>query len=89
MTPIFRMSSKQRFYGRVIDGPFEGQSIENDEPFFEAIFVSRIPGVAAYTGHEIPSASIQTDRVLYKWLHGYRAWAWVQPVKWKGDADAR
>jgi hypothetical protein len=61
------------FYGRVIDGPFEGEFIESDDPYFVGHF--HMPLFALYTG--LP-AGVELDRVFYKWLPTYRAWAWWQ-----------
>jgi hypothetical protein len=74
-----RHTQPKHFYsGRVIDGPFEGHWVEEDEPFFQGTFTRRLEVVSG----EVPSqASIEVDRCHYRWLLGYRAWAWVQPTR--------
>lgn len=74
----FRQSHKKRYAGRVLDGPHEGDWIEEDEPFFEAYWQRQLRPVPI-SSIDIPSAVVEVDRAYYRWLHGYRAWAWVQP----------
>jgi hypothetical protein len=76
----FKPQRTKLFCGRVIDGPFEGDWIENDSPYCEGQFCRRLPDAPAYSG-DLPRASIEIDRVIYKWLSSYRAWAWMQPQK--------
>lgn len=78
----YRLSHKKEYAGRVLDGPFEGDWIEEDEPYFQGTFTRRIGPVMAYSA-ELASAGMCVDRCCYLWLHGYRAWAWVQPLSWK------
>lgn len=72
MTEILQKYRKN-FYGRVIDGPFEGEWIESDDPYFVGHFQRQM--IALYTGLD---AGIEIDKVIYKWLPSYRAWAWWQ-----------
>lgn len=74
----------REFAGWVLDGPCEGDWIEKDGPYFEVYHKRPLPGVVAYSA-DPPSASFEIDSVLYKWLHGYRAWAWVQPAPRAAD----
>jgi hypothetical protein len=75
----FRQSHKKYFAGRVLDGPHEGDWIEEDEPFFEAYWQRQLCPVPIALSLDIPNAGFEIDRAYYRWLHGYRAWAWVQP----------
>jgi hypothetical protein len=61
------------YYGRVIDGPFEGEWIGSDTPHFVGHFQQQL--YALYTGWD---AGIEVSHVIYRWLPGYRAWAWWQ-----------
>lgn len=74
----FRAHGQEQFAGRVLDGPHEGDWVEQESPWFEAYHAQPVRVVASFD--ELPSTSYELDRVLYKWLHGYRAWAWVQPM---------
>lgn len=74
MTSEFMREYRGPYYGRVIDGPFEGQYIESDSPHFVGHFQQ--PTVALWTVEA--SVVVEIDRVVYKWLHTYRAWAWWQ-----------
>ena len=74
MTDLFYRPHHKPFSGRVIDGPFEGEWIESESPFFMGEYQE--PLFALYTGWP---AGLQLNRALYKWIMGYRAWAWVQP----------
>ncbi len=62
------------YYGRVLDGPFEGEWIESDSPHFVGHFHRRI----AFSYSPSAEASFEIDCVIYKWLPSYRAWAWWQ-----------
>jgi hypothetical protein len=73
----FRQSHKKYFSGRVLDGPHEGDWVEEDEPFFEAYWQRQLR--PAPISVSIPGVTVEVDRAYYRWLHGYRAWAWVQP----------
>lgn len=73
MANEFTKKYREPFYGRVLDGPFEGEWIESDSPHFVGHFQQ--PMRALYTGL---SAGFEIDRVIYKWLPSYRAWAWWQ-----------
>lgn len=73
MTDFFTKPDHKNFAGRVIDGPFEGEWIESDSPYFGGQFSRKT--YSLYTGWP---AGIEIDRVIYKWLPGYRAWAWWQ-----------
>jgi len=73
----FRQGHKKHYAGRVLDGPHEGDWIEEDEPFFEAYWQRQLQ--PAPISVDIPSVAIEVDRAYYRWLHYYRAWAWVQP----------
>lgn len=75
MVSEFVKKYREPFYGRVLDGPFEGEWIESDSPHFVGHFQKRV--YALYTGLD---AEIEINRVLYKWLPSYRAWAWLQPT---------
>lgn len=79
----FRQCHRKYFAGRVLDGPHEGDWVEQDEAYFEAYYQRPLAAVVAYSA-DLPSASFEIDRVFYKWLHGYRAWAWVQPMACAG-----
>lgn len=73
MAKEFTKKWREPYYGRVLDGPFEGEWIESDSPYFVGHF--QLPVSALYTGL---SAGFEIDRVIYKWLPTYRAWAWLQ-----------
>jgi hypothetical protein len=66
------------FCGRVLDGPFEGDWIEEDEPYFVGHLQQQLGAVTSY-GADIPPVEFEIDRAYYQWLHGYGAWAWMQP----------
>ena len=72
MTEVVR-KYREPFYGRVIDGPFEGEWIGSDSPYFVGHFQQ--PTYVLNTGLH---AGIEIDRVVYKWIPTYRAWAWWQ-----------
>lgn len=74
MTEVMQKHHDEPFYGRVLDGPLEGEWIGSDSPHFVGHY--RRPVLALYTGWP---AGIEIDRVIYKWLPSYRAWAWWQP----------
>jgi len=74
----FRQHQRKQFAGRVLDGPYEGDWVEEDVSYFEAYHKRPLVGVYAYDD-ELASATFEVDRVFYKWLHGYGAWAWIQP----------
>lgn len=69
----FTLKYRKPFYGRVLDGPFEGEWIEHDTPHFAGRY--QRPNYALYTGS---FAGFEIDQVIYKWLPSYRAWAWLQ-----------
>lgn len=69
----FRKPVRKMFSGRVLDGPFEGEFIEHDSPYFAGHYTRPIS--ALYTGL---SAGFEIDHAVYKWLPSYRAWAWWQ-----------
>lgn len=71
---LFTRSHRKHFAGRVIDGPFEGDWIECDDSYFVGQVTQ--PVYALYTGW--PTGA-EVNRVIYKWLPSYRAWAWLQP----------
>lgn len=73
MTSQFTKKYREPFYGRVIDGPFEGEMIESDSPHFVGHYQHRL--CALYTGLD---AGFEITHVIYKWLPTYRAWAWWQ-----------
>jgi hypothetical protein len=79
MSGHIKQSRSNWFCGPVIDGPFAGDWIDHDSPFYEGYFQQQLTHVASY-GTALPSA-VEIDRCFYKWLHGYRAWAWIQPRK--------
>ena len=69
------------FSGPVLDGPFEGDWMDADGEYNEVYWQRNlIPAVYSYTG-DLPSASFELERALYKWLHGYRAWAFIPRLK--------
>lgn len=68
------------FSGPVIDGPFAGDWISYDAPFYEALFLHHRIGVFSYSDLS-PNSGIEVDRAFYKWIHGYGAWAHVQPYR--------
>lgn len=72
----FKNRQTKSFYaGRVIDGPFEGDWIESDELFIMK-YIGPPPVTAApWEGN---AKTLFIDRVYYKFLRSYRAWAWVQ-----------
>jgi hypothetical protein len=82
----FRHGYRKPYAGRVLDGPHEGDWVEQDDPFFQAYYQRPLAGVFAYSA-DPPSAVAEVDRALYRWLHGYRAWAWVQPSAHKGKSN--
>lgn len=71
---------RKAYAGRVLDGPFEGDWIEGDEPYFQGTFTRRLRPVTTYGGEQLASAEACLDQCYYRWLDGYRAWAWVQPL---------
>lgn len=73
MTSEFTKKYREPFYGRVLDGPLEGEWVESDSPHFVGHFQLRVR--ALYTGWD---AGVVIDHVIYKWLPSYRAWAWWQ-----------
>jgi hypothetical protein len=75
----FKLSKRKEFSGRVLDGPFEGDWIEEDSPYFEGTYTRATP-VQQYSAM-LANVAVEIDRVFYKWLPSYRAWAWVQPEK--------
>lgn len=73
MTSQFTKEYRGPFYGRVIDGPFEGEWIESDSPHFVCHFQRRLTGYSIET-----NVGVDITHVIYKWLPTYRAWAWWQ-----------
>lgn len=79
VTEVMQTHRDEPYYGRVIDGPFEGAWIGSDSPHFVGHFKRRIDGYSIES-NIIPSCGFEIDRVIYKWLPTYRAWAWWQPT---------
>lgn len=73
MTSQFTKKHHGPFYGRVIDGPFEGEWIESETSHFVGHFQQQVR--ALYTGLD---AGVEITHVIYKWLPTYRAWVWWQ-----------
>jgi len=73
MANEFTKKYREPYYGRVLDGPFEGEWIENDSPHFVGHYQHRT--IALYTGS---FSGVEVNYVIYKWLPTYRAWAWWQ-----------
>jgi hypothetical protein len=66
---------RKHYSGRVLDGPFEGDWIAEDVPYFQGAYQQSVQPVQQYD----PMHEIEAPIVYYKWLHGYGAWAWIQP----------
>jgi hypothetical protein len=80
---------RKPFSGRCLDGPFEGEWIEEDQMFFYGAYQRPMsPVIAPYDPAALASASLELPIVLYTWLRSYRAWAWVQPSGKVKNADA-
>jgi len=73
MTYVVMLKRRANYYGRVLDGPLEGEMVGAFDPYFVGDF-SR-PVTALYTG--LPAGD-EIGRAYYKWLPSYRAWAWWQ-----------
>ncbi len=73
MTDHHFLATREPYHGRVIDGPFEGEVIGSDVPYFVGRYSQRL--YALYTGWD---AGVEVCQVVYKWLPSYRAWAWWQ-----------
>jgi hypothetical protein len=74
-----RYKSVQRdkpYCGRVLDGPFEGEWVEEETQFFLGQYV--LPSSSISYGPGTPSSSVEVHQFVYKWLSSYRAWVWVQ-----------
>jgi hypothetical protein len=70
----FKVPQHKYFAGRIIDGPCEGEWHESDNAYFQ---VWRRPSIPLTL--EQMDDPVHMEFYTYKWLHGYRAWAWVQP----------
>lgn len=83
MSGHIKQSRSNWFCGPVIDGPFAGDWIDHDSLIFQAYAMERFVTPDSY-GTSLPSAGIEIDRVFYKFLQGYGAWAHIPP--WKKTA---
>lgn len=64
------------YAGRVYDGPFEGDHIEGDEPYYVGMFTRAI--IPTPIGDPMPHSTVYADRVFYRWSRDIRAWVWIQ-----------
>lgn len=69
------------FYGPVIDGPFAGDWISSDSPFFTACFISPRINAARISDPMMPNVAADLDRAAYRWIHGYGSWAFMPPYR--------
>jgi hypothetical protein len=76
-----KQSRSNWFCGPVIDGPYAGDWIDHNSPFFQTYALERYVIPQTYGLH---TAAIEIDQVFYKWLSGYGAWAHIPP--WKRTA---
>lgn len=65
---------KKLYCGRVIDGPFEGDWIEEDAPYF----LGQVVEPTRSYSYSLPSNGAEVKQYIYKWTSSYRAWVWVQ-----------
>jgi hypothetical protein len=86
---VMEFSRKYRkpYYGRVLDGPFEGEWIEHDSPAFIGHFVQPL-GPVPPINEQFANAAFEVDRAYYRWLSSYRAWVWMQPPGRPAESDA-
>lgn len=75
----YKPQRTKMFCGRCLDGPLEGDWIEEDSLWFDCMIQQRI-GPVSY-GPDNGLSSIEIDRVFYAFLRSYRAWVWMQPNK--------
>lgn len=78
----YKPNRTKLFAGKCIDGPCEGEWHESDDASFMVYYVA--PMGRVLDSNDIDSIGGYGNHYFYKWLHGYRAWAWMQPYSLKG-----
>lgn len=68
----------REYGGRVYDGPWEGRSVTQREPWFYVSVVST-PPVLDFHPEALVEISVDYHRGEYRWSHPLRAWVFIPP----------